>query len=57
MMSTYLVVVHDFGLVVRRRDGVDDVQRAVAVKRRLVEELPLQDVGGAMGGHVGTLWR
>ncbi len=56
MRSTYLVVVHDFGLVVRRRDGVNDVQRAVAVKRRLVKELPLQDVGGAVGGHVGTLW-
>ena len=53
--TAYLVVVHDFRFVVRSRDGVDDVQGAVAVQRGLVEELPLEDIGGAVSGHVGAL--
>lgn len=35
---------------------VDHVQRTtVAVKGRLVEKLPLKNVGGAMSGHVRSL--
>jgi hypothetical protein len=53
----YLVVVHDLGLVMRPGDGVDDVEGTVAVHRRPVEELPLEQVSRAVSGHVGTLKR
>jgi hypothetical protein len=41
----------------RPGDGVDDVQRTVAVHRRPVKELPLKQVSCAVSGHVGTLKR